>query len=208
MARPRKRKTNRNPISKVTRKPKHKMNISFSGVHPVIQSQWDKKLTLKQNYERMGLTSHLGGYAGGVDEDFKVVKNIQQINKVEWRDMNAMDTIETKDTVETIETLNALDNRVIRIGTKLNHKNDFETDSKFQPTELSTKIINEMVKDCKSVPVAQHQSEQETLVFEALISKYGNDYDKMARDFKLNSYQLSAGQIKRKIQKTLKINHL
>lgn len=204
MARPRKRRTIRNPSKKVSRVQKHKFDISFQGSHPLIQKNWDKKLTLKQNYEKMGLTAQLGGYAGGTDHDFEEKKNhdkrIDMLkSEVEWRSIDDIQVQEPKP--ETIEGDIRIDKRALRIGTKLNHTVDVESDLKI--IKEKPEVIVEMEKESKLYQkVRQYQSEQETMVFEELISKYGDDYDKMSRDIKLNKYQLSAGQIKRKILKT------
>jgi nucleolar protein 16 len=51
-----------------------------------------------------------------------------------------------------------------------------------------------------------HQSEGEKRFIEELIQKYDNDYDAMFKDIKLNIYQHTAAQLRRKCQKYLKIN--
>jgi nucleolar protein 16 len=205
MAGPRKRRTIRNPSKKVSRVQKHKFDISFQGSHPLVQKNWDKKLTLKQNYEKMGLTAQLGGYAGGTDHDFEVKKNhdkrMDMVKaEVEWRSIDDIQVREVKQ--ETIEGDIRIDKRVLRIGTKLNHTIDVESDLRI--VKEKTEIIAEMEKESKLYQkVSQYQSEQETMVFEELIAKHGDDYAKMSRDIKLNKYQLSAGQIKRKLLKTI-----
>jgi hypothetical protein len=52
---PHQRRQARNPSKKVKRIAKNRMNISFNGVHPLVQANWDKKKTLKENYEALGL---------------------------------------------------------------------------------------------------------------------------------------------------------
>ena len=49
-----------------------------------------------------------------------------------------------------------------------------------------------------------HQSEGEKRFIVELIQKYGDDYDAMFRDIKLNIYQHTAAQLRRKCQKYLK----
>ena len=51
--------------TKVKRKAKNLNNISFAGVHKLVQQSWDKTKTLRQNYQKMGLVSSVGGSAGG-----------------------------------------------------------------------------------------------------------------------------------------------
>ncbi|KAJ3201188.1 Nucleolar protein 16 [Entophlyctis luteolus] len=72
MVRPLQRKKQKNPHRKVSRKTK-KMGrdrakaVSFDsgGAMPIIARHWDKNLTLRQNYLRMGLQADLNGKAGG-----------------------------------------------------------------------------------------------------------------------------------------------
>jgi len=47
----------------------------------------------------------------------------------------------------------------------------------------------------------RHQSEGEKQFLERLIAKYGDDYERMARDIKLNRYQQTASDLRRRIQK-------
>lgn len=49
-----------------------------------------------------------------------------------------------------------------------------------------------------------YQSEGEKRFIEELIRKYGDDYDAMFRDIKLNIYQHTAAQLRKKCQKYLK----
>ena len=51
-----------------------------------------------------------------------------------------------------------------------------------------------------------HQSEGEKRFIEELLQKYGDDYDAMFKDIKLNTYQHTAAQLRKKCQKYLKMN--
>ncbi|KAJ3282039.1 hypothetical protein HK104_011131, partial [Borealophlyctis nickersoniae] len=61
MARPRQRRKVRNPSLKVNRRQKNPLNISLAHAHPLVAKNWNKKLTLRQNYEAMGLVPALNG---------------------------------------------------------------------------------------------------------------------------------------------------
>jgi nucleolar protein 16 len=199
MARPRKRRTTRNPSQKVKRVAKHKMDISMNKAHPLVQKNWDRKLTLLQNYEKLGLISSLGGKAGGTEKEGELRVREQEyrdqlIQNVEYR---ALD--QEIEFIETIEKPVVVDERAKRLGLKVNVKKLLDT----KPLP-KTDVVKELEKEAAEYrPVLQHQSEQETLVFEKLFEKYGLEFDKMARDIELNVYQLSAGQLKRKMKKCL-----
>lgn len=49
-----------------------------------------------------------------------------------------------------------------------------------------------------------YQSNGEKQFIEELIQKYGDDYDAMFRDIKLNIYQHTAAQLRKKCQRYLK----
>jgi nucleolar protein 16 len=49
-----------------------------------------------------------------------------------------------------------------------------------------------------------YQSEGEKRFIEELIQKYGDDYDAMFRDIKLNIYQHTVAQLRKKCQRYLK----
>jgi Ribosome biogenesis protein Nop16 len=59
MRRPRSRST-----KKVSRRQKHKLDISFASV-PLVATLWNKNLTLKQNYKNLGLLEAINPKAGG-----------------------------------------------------------------------------------------------------------------------------------------------
>ena len=198
MARPRQRRKTRNPNSKVSRKEKHKMNISFAGVHPLIQQNWDKKKTLNQNYEAMGLVVNLSGTAGGKENQAEIhSKEFERLeslkNNVEWRSLDD-EPIPHPTPAQELNPDYNVDEKVIHIGYKI--------DNKALPTIKPTndKLISVFEWEAaNAIKQQRHLSEQEQLIFNALISKHGQNYAAMARDLKLNKFQLTAGQLKRKM---------
>jgi nucleolar protein 16 len=206
MARPRQRKAIRNPSRKVSRKAKNRWNISFEGVHPLVKQNWDKTKTLKQNYQALGLTSHLNGFAGGTEEEALLrQKELELLEEkkqnVEWKLLDEVTQKEEENPIFTPpETDGPLDERVLRLGLKINLKSAVVSNA-----VPETDIIKQMREESANPHIEErHQSEQEMLVFEKLIAKYGEDYDRMVLDRKLNPYQLSAGQLKRKLKRYLK----
>ncbi len=217
-------------------------------MHPLVQKNWDKKKTLKENYEALGLLSHLNGYAGGQmvdllrqdhnpnpndDDDACDIDNIDNIDSVgddgkkfvklnsdaiEWKTIEQMDKekhekeLNKKNEKENnpLVTLLAplepeieLDDHIVQIGAKVSLKK-VPVQSTIAPDSLASKVINQMREESQNArKMYRFQSEQETLVFEALLEKYGVDFGKMARDRKLNSYQLSEGQLRKKFSRCL-----
>lgn len=74
------KKKNRSGISKVRHKPKSKKRFLNN---PIIAQNWDKSLTLAQNYKRLGLTAKLNKSTGGVE---KKVSDIEREREEGVRD--------------------------------------------------------------------------------------------------------------------------
>jgi nucleolar protein 16 len=177
------------------------MDISMNKAHPLVQKNWDRKLTLLQNYEKLGLIPMLDGNAGGTQKKQELQKQEEEyrqrvIENIEYRRLDE----EEAPKPELIEKEVIPDDRVRRLGIQVSLRKVVDPTAKPKTT-----VVEELEKEAAQYrPVVQHQSEQETLVFEQLVAKYGLDFDAMARDTKLNKYQLSAGQLKRKMKKGLR----
>ncbi|KAJ3165413.1 Nucleolar protein 16 [Geranomyces variabilis] len=227
MARPRARRTTRNPTLKVRRRQKNPYDVSFAAAHPLVTKNWDKKLTLKQNYARLGLCAALNGAAGGT-ENAAAERAAEEIeaaelkNNIEWRVIDpeapavvvasestaAADATTADVALEDMEGYDvevggvvAVDQRVRRIGHKVGLKRTLAaTDSARK--EASHSVIADMEAEAAdTVKIIRHASEQEELVFADLIKKHGSDYGAMAMDLRLNKYQLTKGQLKKRIEK-------
>ncbi|EGV59956.1 Nucleolar protein 16 [Yamadazyma tenuis] len=205
MASVRKRKMARSSVKKNTRrlKDKHARVKIFS--NPLIKEKWDSSLTLQQNYKKLGLRAKLGHIAGGVDrplqkysdgpkddpatvkpEDVEQTEDPAQIPEGEAR------IIRDPDTNEVIKVIYG----TMKGNSTQNQKEDSEVVQELQKTALkNASIVKERV-----------QSERESDWLTSLYEKYGDDYEKMKWDKKLNIYQQSAGDLKRRIIKWKKAN--
>lgn len=65
-----------------------------------------------------------------------------------------------------------------------------------------TEALEDLARSGK-VKKARHQSEREEEWLEALVEKYGKDYEGMFRDRKLNVMQQSQGDLKKRVKKYL-----
>ncbi|KAJ3112286.1 Nucleolar protein 16 [Phlyctochytrium bullatum] len=239
MARPGKRRKIKNPSLKVRRKVKNPYNISFNNVPEIVRKNWDKRLTLRQNYEKMGLVSELNGKAGGEaemkrtfgedenednDEDdggelkieyrsFEDFEKMEAINRKESSASKESTFISQHELEHGIEGPIKVEKKAKLIGKKVSTLTVEDSEPKKYPvtsTKRSTPaVVSEVVEELKAEslldkPVERHASDQEQQVLKNLVAKYGTEYDRMARDRKLNPYQLSAGQLKRKIAKMTK----
>jgi nucleolar protein 16 len=67
----------------------------------------------------------------------------------------------------------------------------------------STSVVKELERQAaiEGRKKPRHQSQREQQWIQDLVEKYGDDFGKMARDTKLNIYQQSEGDIKRRVKK-------
>ncbi|KAI8920324.1 hypothetical protein PhCBS80983_g01520 [Powellomyces hirtus] len=215
MARPRARRTTRNPTLKVSRKQKNPYDVSFAQAHPLVRKNWDKRLTLKQNYERMGLVSALNGAAGGTEHGAAERAAEQEVlekqkEEIEWRSIDAepptpIAPIEPEDEEGydvDVQGPVQIDPRVKRIGHKVGLKRQVVDVARPTPSHSVVEAMEAESRDV--VKLIRHASEQEGKIFGDLLRKHARDYDAMALDMKLNKYQLSAGQLKKRIERLLK----
>ena len=71
-----------------------------------------------------------------------------------------------------------------------------------EPEEGPTEVVKALMeRAARGVTVGRNQSEREKEWVGTLVEKYGEDYGKMARDRKLNMWQQSEGDIRRRVVK-------
>lgn len=205
----RKRKMNRSSVRKNTRRVKDKKrNINIHS-NPIIAENWDKSLTLQQNYKKLGLRAKLGSLAGGKEKD---VKTLSQIKSAESTSKPTLAEIENTTDPAKIPEGEA---RIIR---------DPETDEvtsiiygtmKVAATPENEESSSSVVKQLEEYAEKNAQikkerkpSSRENEWLEKLYEKHGDDYDKMMWDKKLNIYQQSAGDLRRRITKWKKAHNI
>lgn len=204
MASVRKRKMARSSVRKNTKRVKDKQRNVKMTAHPVMQQHWDNKLTLKQNYKKLGLTVRLGKPAGG--EEAKI-KDLTQYRKEKAAK-------EAAEKVDPSVVANETDPAKIPEG-EARLIRDPETNEVVQviygtkkPDEVSdddepkVSIIDELQKYNQAHAKPQRVktlSAREEAWISKLHAKYGDDYEKMLWDAKLNPLFMSSGQLKRKI---------
>lgn len=204
MASVRKRKMARSSVKKNTRKVKDKQRNIKMAAHPVMQAHWDNKLTLKQNYKNLGLTVRLGKPAGG--EEAKIMSLTQYREEKEAEE--ARKKVDPSTIANETDPANIPEgearlirdsetNEVVKIiyGTMKIKKSSEEEKPKIS-------IIEELEKFSEEHKKKRHVktlSTRETEWMSKLHEKYGEDYEKMRWDKKLNPTFMSSGQLKKKM---------
>ncbi|CAH2351971.1 nucleolar protein 16 [[Candida] railenensis] len=201
----RKRKMNRSSVKKNTRRTKDKQrNINIHS-NPIIAANWDKSLTLKQNYKKLGLKVKLGTSAGGSEQKVDTLSEIRQRNAelAKLTDIT-LEQIENATNPEEIPEGQARiirdpeTNEVISIihGTK-----KVGLSSETNEDSSVIKQLEEYAQKHSEIKKERKQSDRENDWCKSLYNKYGDDYEKMKWDKKLNIYQQSAGDLKRRVLK-------
>ncbi|KAK3825622.1 MAG: ribosome biogenesis protein Nop16 [Benniella sp.] len=200
MATVRKRRTNKNPARKVTRKTanKHKKKVNIIG-NKIIRENWDKKATLRQNYARLGLLASLNGVTGGIE-----VKDEQELMENEQRSLEEMAATLTEE--QGIIQRDEEGNIINIIMGKAKTKEEIEElmEKEIEPVKAKTDVVRALEAQAANIlKKERYQSEGELVWAAKLVEKYGDDYEKMFWDRKLNPNQQTAAQLKKRIRALL-----
>lgn len=187
----------RSSVKKNTQKVKDKQKKLNYIPHPVMAAHWDKKLTWKQNYEKFGLQARLG----------KSIKDLTH-------EVDSKPVIKSSADVNPGQIANETDPEKIPLGEARLIRNP-ETN---EVTEIIYGKMDPQATECsnESVPIIddlrkyqsehakparkQTLSEMECHWLAGLHNKYGEDFEKMKWDQKLNPMFLSVGQLKKKME--------
>ncbi|KAK9469058.1 ribosome biogenesis protein Nop16 [Lipomyces arxii] len=197
----RRRRKQKSGTPKVTRRLKDKQRKVRIKSNAIIAANWDEKLTLTQNYKKLGLTSRLSRPSGGVQKDLtgaETPKKALQTENIGSRGLSEARIFRDPETgeVQRIE-------HVVRTEFD-NLEPVFESDTGSEATEVIKQLEEFAARGEKTAP--RTQSEREGAWVGDLIAKHGDDYERMARDQKLNIWQQSVGDIRRRVEKWKKKN--
>lgn len=180
----------------------------------------DRKLTLSQNYKRLGLSSRLNAATGGTEKKSK--KNADDAPKRDSLAIAGLQAVNSKPQEVQVER-DPETGRIIRVlrpesddlndnplNDPLNDIMDFESES--TPSKPQNEVIAQLEAQAareeemlsKKRPRQQSQREEEWIG--KLVEKHGDDIKAMVRDRKLNPMQQTEGDIGRRLKKW-KANH-
>ncbi|KAG0039564.1 Nucleolar protein 16 [Podila clonocystis] len=196
MATVRRRRTIKTPSRKVSRKTanKHKRKVNVIG-NKIIRENWDKKATLRQNYARLGLLPSLNGVTGGIE-----VKNEEELMENEQKSLEELAESLTAEQgiIQRDDAGNIINVIVGKVKTPEELAEIMERD--IEPVKAKTDVVRALERQAANVlKVERHASDGEVVWAAKLVEKYGEDYEKMFRDRKLNPNQQTVGQLKRRI---------
>lgn len=205
----RKRKMSRSSVKKNTRRVKDKrLDINIAS-NAIIAANWDKSLTLQQNYKRLGLRAKLGTRAGGEEREVLTFTQIKAKRDGKVR-ITPADVEQTEDPEKIPEgearIIRNDANEVVKViyGTMQVVESEAEDDD-------SPDIISQLEAEAEKNSQIKKEalpSVREGDWLKDLHEKYGDDYDKMKWDKKLNPMQQSAGDLKKRIAKWKRLGAL
>ncbi|KAG7835507.1 hypothetical protein KL942_005201 [Ogataea angusta] len=201
----RKRKMAKSSVKKATRRMKDRQRKVRNFGNSIIAANWDPKLSLSQNYEKMGLKVRLSQQTGGVekkitpqfpesDDEFVVDETEEEEDKKD----ESKDSLDPADIPEgTAKLVRDDGGNVIKViyGTK-------KITQEVEQEKPSTEVVKKLEELAQHKVIKERkQSAREVEWLADLYKKYGDDYEKMKWDKKLNPYQHSAGELKKRITK-------
>ncbi|WFD23392.1 non-specific serine/threonine protein kinase [Malassezia equina] len=173
----------------------------------VLRDNWDPKLTVRQNYAKLGLVPNMGQQTGGLDRDdpYRQAAMNEHPSVPENKSKIGMARVirdENGKVVDIVEYESDEDeSKTTPWGEQLN-QDDEVADLKLLVPRLNEGQEGETVKALEKIaaenkPVERFASVAEHEWLVQLIEAHGSDYKAMSLDRKRNIWQKTAGEIKR-----------
>ncbi|OCF30661.1 nucleolar protein 16 [Kwoniella heveanensis CBS 569] len=173
----------------------------------VLQQSWDKKKTVFQNYAALGLLPNIPIPQTASSSRSQRVKLPQVPAEVESAPKVGFGRIIRDEEGNVIDIV--IDEEPEQAGAEAGKETEKEGDAPFvhdeaerAPVQGKTDVVRQLEQLAStSEPVTRHSSTSEKTWLQQLVLAYGDDYERMARDRKLNVWQKTQGEIKRMIKK-------
>lgn len=212
----RKRKMNKSSIGKATRRNKNRQRKINIASNPIIAANWDYSLTLKQNYKKLGLRAKLQKPSGGEEADYSKERRKEPLVKspIEYESDEEEGDLEQKVSDEELDPseIPQGEARIRRDGDGnvveviYGQKRPFNScDNAIHGTQEYDPPKSEVVRKLEELANAPAIKKERTMSvreeewLERLYNKHGENYKQMFFDTKLNIYQQSEGDLRRRI---------
>lgn len=166
------------------------------------------------SYKKLGIKSKLNHAAGGAEKDFTKPAAIPDQSSISTSTTSTTSTTPKKQKLGANEARIERDDagNVVRIvygaaagesATDSEQDDEEEFKGFDQQEEPTTEVVRQLEEMARNAPppVPRVQSEREQDWIGDLVEKHGEDYEAMKWDKKLNVYQQSAGDLRRRILK-------
>ncbi|KAF2709876.1 nucleolar protein 16 [Pleomassaria siparia CBS 279.74] len=223
MGRELQKKKNKSSLPRRRQNPKSKKKIL---ANPIIAANWNQKETLSQNYRRLGLTARLNHATGGTEKTIKLLgldnpntdptidTTVDKLNIVGHAPIEStgVDEAQVERDPETGAILRVINDPFALNDNPLNdpinevmdeEKEEWNAFAMVPEGQTDNPVIRALEEAARNgvKKAPRKQSEREEEWIEKLVNKYGDDYGKMTRDRKLNPFQQSEGDIRRRAKK-------
>lgn len=185
MANPRQRQKQRTSRTRLTKRTGDRLKkVSITG-NAIIAANWDKKQTLQQNYKRLGLVSNpnINASSGGTEKLYPAPKKAEE--KVDEHGLRANEAIIERDAEGNVVN-------VIYSNVSTTAAQDTADDERTESTSV-VKALEQRALEGKFTPREASQGEIEWL--KRITTKHGDNFERAARDKKVNPMQQTAAQI-------------
>lgn len=199
MANPRQRNKQRSGKPRLTRRNANKKAKAKIYGNFVIQQNWDKHATLRQNYARLGLLATPNYVTGGVEKLYPDPKP-----ENEDRELTSEELDELKKSLPPGQAIVRRDDdgNIIEIIHGEAKTLDDVLDKEISIAPAKTEVVRQLEEE--AVKKAARQSNKmlplsafEHAYIQRLINKYGTeDFESMAKDVKLNSKLFNGSKLK------------
>ncbi|RKP24281.1 ribosome biogenesis protein Nop16 [Syncephalis pseudoplumigaleata] len=211
--RPHARRVNRQPTQKNTRRVANRV----ARKRPIAQDKlvaahWDKELTVRQNYARLGLAHRVNGVAGGTERS-RALEEMLAYRAADAQDLSKLDEATLKRRLGPGRAMIKRDDKGNIISVIMGTEADLDDGSEEQEEEqlavlsqakAKSQLVEEMERQvAEHVPYQRFLSPGETKWAKEVIAKYGDQYERAFRDLKLNKLQRTVGQIRQLCERYL-----
>ncbi|KAK9446768.1 ribosome biogenesis protein Nop16 [Limtongia smithiae] len=206
----RKQKANATKVTRRTNDKRRKVRIKSNAI---IAANWDEKLTLSQNYKKLGLTSRLSRPSGGVEKELKPAVVGEDALFATPSDVPTIATTPTPAPAITEARIirdpvtGATRVEYITPTAAANFNDDDEAPlSALAPASADTDVVRQLqeLADRGERSRPRTQSDREEHWLRELIARYGDDYVAMSRDRRRNIWQQTPADIRRRVSRLRK----
>lgn len=160
-------------------------------------------LTAYYSYQILGLARKIGGYTGGEERKFFTDKEKDEIEELERLKNEKKEEVLKADEARIIRDDNGNVVEIIYGKSIESDDEDKEIGQDLEVDDNQPEGIRRLIELSKQEEVkkGREQSEREVDWIAELVAKHGDDYEAMKWDKKLNIYQQTVGDLRKRVTK-------